>query len=148
MENTGDDRAHSPPERRPPPPIRIIRQPLARPWRRARRPPPPIRIIRQPLARPWRRPQRPLPRVYHVEPRDFRWLVHRLTSAPPPSPPAPLPHLPMVTDSAVPVNQNTVAGSRLAESPSPSQHPLHASSSSSSIWDPKMMDLPKEDSIE
>ncbi|CAL9145699.1 unnamed protein product [Musa hybrid cultivar] len=118
MENTGDDRAHSPPER----------------------PPPPIRIIRQPLARPWRRPQRPLPRVYHVEPRDFRWLVHRLTSAPPPSPPAPLPHPPMVTDSAVPVNQNTVAGSRLAESPSPSQHPTHASSSSSSIWDPKMMD--------
>ncbi|RWV91380.1 hypothetical protein GW17_00046335 [Ensete ventricosum] len=116
MENTGYDRAHSPPERASPP----------------------IRIIREPLARPWRRPQRPPPRVYHVEPRDFRWLVHRLTGVPPPSPPAPLPPPPMVADSAAPANQITVPGS-IPGSPSPSQHPTHASLSSSYIWDPRMM---------
>ncbi|RWV91378.1 hypothetical protein GW17_00046336 [Ensete ventricosum] len=41
-----------------------------------------LRIIRQPLAKPWRRPvPPPPPRVYHVHPRGFRQLVQSLTGA-------------------------------------------------------------------
>ncbi|CAL9145697.1 unnamed protein product [Musa hybrid cultivar] len=42
----------------------------------------PLRIIYQPLAKPWRRPVPPPPRVYHVHPRGFRQLVQILTGAP------------------------------------------------------------------
>ncbi|WOK95597.1 hypothetical protein Cni_G04304 [Canna indica] len=46
---------------------------------------PPLRIIRMPLSKPWRRPAPPPPRVFQVHPRDFRQLVQSLTGAPRPS---------------------------------------------------------------
>ncbi|CAL9121638.1 unnamed protein product [Musa textilis] len=46
--------------------------------------PPPVRIIRMPLSKPWRRPARPSPAVYHVHSSGFRQLVQMLTGASPP----------------------------------------------------------------
>lgn len=60
-------------------------------------PPPrtaPLRIIRLPASKPWRRPERLPPQVYHVDCGGFRQLVQRLTGAsPPPCPP----HVPVGT---------------------------------------------------
>ncbi|CAL9192988.1 unnamed protein product [Musa hybrid cultivar] len=46
--------------------------------------PPPVRIIRMPLSKPWRHPARPSPAVYHVHRSGFRQLVQMLTGASPP----------------------------------------------------------------
>ncbi|RRT65835.1 hypothetical protein B296_00011553 [Ensete ventricosum] len=65
--------------------------------------PPPVRIIRMPLPKPWRRPARPSPAVYHVHSSDFRQLVQMLTGVSPP-----LLHAPEakrgVTTPALPLN--------------------------------------------
>ncbi|CAL9121642.1 unnamed protein product [Musa textilis] len=45
---------------------------------------PPVRIIRMPISKPWRRPARPSPAVYHVHRSGFRQLVQMLTGAPQP----------------------------------------------------------------
>ncbi|URD75172.1 hypothetical protein MUK42_34018 [Musa troglodytarum] len=58
MKNTGNGKENASPPPRPPPPYPV-----------------PLRIIRQPLAKP---------RVYHVHPRGFRQLVQSLTGAPRP----------------------------------------------------------------
>ncbi|KAG6507649.1 hypothetical protein ZIOFF_033000 [Zingiber officinale] len=56
----------------------------------------PLRIIRMPASKPWRRPERPQLQVFRVHRAGFRELVQRLTGAPPTNAPPPHPSEPVI----------------------------------------------------